>query len=60
MLNKQSVKLALRAGVALGCTIARRSKFDRKQYFYAGACFNARGLFGPIKECSSEARINHG
>jgi len=33
--NKAAVKLALRAGLALGSTIARRSKFDRKQYFYA-------------------------
>lgn len=28
------VRKALLAGLALNCTIARESKFDRKQYFY--------------------------
>lgn len=37
MPNQEAVKLGIRAGLALGCNIARRSKFDRKQYFYAGA-----------------------
>ncbi|CAG9461481.1 unnamed protein product [Pedinophyceae sp. YPF-701] len=34
-LSAQAVALALRAGLALGSDIARHSKFDRKQYFYA-------------------------
>jgi aspartyl-tRNA(Asn)/glutamyl-tRNA(Gln) amidotransferase subunit B len=32
--NAGAVRLALRAGLALGCTIARESTFDRKHYFY--------------------------
>ncbi|KAI8466141.1 MAG: GatB/GatE catalytic domain-containing protein [Monoraphidium minutum] len=35
VLNGEMVKLAVKAGLALNCDIARRSKFDRKQYFYA-------------------------
>jgi aspartyl-tRNA(Asn)/glutamyl-tRNA(Gln) amidotransferase subunit B len=35
MLNQEAVNLAIRAGIALNANIARRSKFDRKQYFYA-------------------------
>ena len=34
MLNEEAVELAIRAGLALNCTIAAESKFDRKQYFY--------------------------
>jgi aspartyl-tRNA(Asn)/glutamyl-tRNA(Gln) amidotransferase subunit B len=34
--NQEAVKLGVRAGLALGCDVAMRSKFDRKQYFYAG------------------------
>ncbi len=33
-LNREAVVLAARAGLALGCDIARRSGFDRKHYFY--------------------------
>eukprot|EP00879_Flechtneria_rotunda_P008332 GHRR01008727.1.p1 GENE.GHRR01008727.1~~GHRR01008727.1.p1 ORF type:complete len:507 (+),score=170.60 GHRR01008727.1:991-2511(+) len=35
MLNQQAVNLAIKAGIAVNAQIARRSKFDRKQYFYA-------------------------
>jgi aspartyl-tRNA(Asn)/glutamyl-tRNA(Gln) amidotransferase subunit B len=35
VLNAEAVDLAIRAGIALNANIARRSKFDRKQYFYA-------------------------
>lgn len=34
VLNGEAVAMAVRAGMALGCTIRPRSKFDRKQYFY--------------------------
>ena len=34
MLNQEMVQKAIVAGLALNCQIARRSKFDRKQYFY--------------------------
>lgn len=34
VLNRQALLLGLRAGLALDCTSSRRSKFDRKNYFY--------------------------
>ncbi len=34
VLNAEAVELAIRAGLALNCTIAERTKFDRKNYFY--------------------------
>lgn len=34
VLNRRAVELALRAGIALHCTIAPRSVFARKNYFY--------------------------
>ena len=34
VLQREAVTLALRAGVALGCSIRRRSQFARKNYFY--------------------------
>ena len=34
VLNEKVLEYAVRAGIALNCTIARYSKFDRKQYFY--------------------------
>ncbi len=34
VLNAQALALAVRAGLALGCTIPPRTKFDRKNYFY--------------------------
>ena len=33
-LNRAAVECALRVGLALGCSIARRCGFDRKNYFY--------------------------
>lgn len=35
VLNAEAVELAIKAGLALNCTIAERTKFDRKNYFYA-------------------------
>jgi hypothetical protein len=35
VINAEAVDLAIRAGIALNAHIARRSQFDRKQYFYA-------------------------
>ncbi len=34
VLNRQAVELAIRAGLALQCTINDSSEFDRKHYFY--------------------------
>jgi aspartyl-tRNA(Asn)/glutamyl-tRNA(Gln) amidotransferase subunit B len=34
VLNPQAVDYALKAGLALGCTVNRRSHFARKHYFY--------------------------
>ncbi len=34
VLNEEALALAIRAGLALGCTIRQRTKFDRKNYFY--------------------------
>ena len=34
VLNRRAVELAIRAGLALGCTIQHRSIFARKNYFY--------------------------
>ncbi|MEM7516426.1 MAG: Asp-tRNA(Asn)/Glu-tRNA(Gln) amidotransferase GatCAB subunit B, partial [Planctomycetota bacterium] len=34
VLNKEAHALAVRAALALGCDVAPRSKFDRKNYFY--------------------------
>lgn len=34
VLNEKAVELAVKTGLALGCEIARYSKFDRKHYFY--------------------------
>ncbi len=33
-LNREVVRLAARAGLALGCAVRPRSRFDRKNYFY--------------------------
>jgi len=35
VLNREAVELAMRVGFALGCEVHRRSRFDRKHYFYA-------------------------
>jgi len=34
VLNKQALYFAVKTGLALGCDIAERLKFDRKNYFY--------------------------
>ena len=34
VLNEGVLRKAITAGLALGCDVARQSKFDRKQYFY--------------------------
>ena len=34
VMNKEAVKLTVMSGMMLGCEIARRATFDRKNYFY--------------------------
>lgn len=34
VLNKRVVEFAIRTGIALNCTIAEQTRFDRKNYFY--------------------------
>src|ERR1700745_1957731 len=34
VLNKRAVEMAMRASVALNCTVHQRSRFARKNYFY--------------------------
>ncbi|MBP7275012.1 MAG: Asp-tRNA(Asn)/Glu-tRNA(Gln) amidotransferase subunit GatB [Kiritimatiellae bacterium] len=34
VLNREAIRLTVRAGMLLGCQISRRSKWDRKNYFY--------------------------
>jgi aspartyl-tRNA(Asn)/glutamyl-tRNA(Gln) amidotransferase subunit B len=34
VLNERAVEFAIKLGLALNCTIAKVTKFDRKQYFY--------------------------
>src|SRR4051794_22962305 len=34
VMNKAAVELAMMVGMALSCTIAARSRWDRKSYFY--------------------------
>jgi len=34
VLNREAVRLGLRAALALGCEVDRASRFDRKHYFY--------------------------
>jgi aspartyl-tRNA(Asn)/glutamyl-tRNA(Gln) amidotransferase subunit B len=34
VLNKQALEYAMKASMALNCTVAAESKFDRKNYFY--------------------------
>ena len=33
-LNREAVAMGVRVGLALGCTVRRRSRFARKNYFY--------------------------
>jgi aspartyl-tRNA(Asn)/glutamyl-tRNA(Gln) amidotransferase subunit B len=34
VINKQAVEMAVRVGLALGCEIAKKTKWDRKSYYY--------------------------
>ncbi len=49
-LNRAVVEYAVRAGLALGCTVHTHSKFDRKNYFYPDLpkAFQVSQLYQPI------------
>ena len=49
-LNKAVVEYASRAGLALGCKIARNFKFDRKNYFYPDnpKAYQISQLYAPL------------
>ncbi|MDP2104080.1 MAG: Asp-tRNA(Asn)/Glu-tRNA(Gln) amidotransferase subunit GatB, partial [Candidatus Gracilibacteria bacterium] len=52
VLNERIIDLAVRAGIAMGCTINESSVFDRKSYFYPDlpAGFQITQLYHPIVE----------
>lgn len=49
-LNREVLEYAIRAGIALGCTITRNFKFDRKNYFYPDLpkAYQVSQLYAPI------------
>jgi len=50
VLNRSVVEYAVRAGLALGCQITRKNKFDRKNYFYPDLpkAYQVSQLYQPI------------
>lgn len=52
VLNERVIDLAVRAGIAMGCTVNESSVFDRKSYFYPDlpAGFQITQLYHPIVE----------
>lgn len=52
VLNEKIIDLAVRAGIAMGCTVNESSVFDRKSYFYPDlpAGFQITQLYHPIVE----------
>lgn len=53
VLNEEIINFAVRAGLAMLCTIRETSVFDRKSYFYPDlpAGFQITQLYHPIAEC---------
>ena len=49
-LNRAVLEYALRAGLALGCTVTQNCKFDRKNYFYPDLpkAYQVSQLYAPI------------
>ena len=50
VLNERAVELAARAALALGCTVAPVSRFDRKNYFYPDLpkAYQISQLYAPL------------
>lgn len=65
VLNEHMVELAAKAGMALGCEIAGKSSFDRKNYYYADTAKNYQisqadypiAQWGAIELASSGKRV---
>ena len=49
-LNRTVVEYAVRTGLALGCTITRHTRFDRKNYFYPDLpkAYQVSQLYAPV------------
>ena len=58
MVNRKVVEYACRAGLALNCEITRRSRFDRKNYFYPDLpkAYQVSQLYLPI---ARNGRVPH-
>ncbi|MDR1438967.1 MAG: Asp-tRNA(Asn)/Glu-tRNA(Gln) amidotransferase subunit GatB [Clostridiales bacterium] len=50
VLSRAAVECAVKAGLALGCSIARRTRWDRKNYFYADSpkAYQISQLYAPL------------
>ena len=50
VLNEKVLEFAVKAGLALGCTITKSSRFDRKNYFYPDLpkAYQISQLYAPI------------
>jgi aspartyl-tRNA(Asn)/glutamyl-tRNA(Gln) amidotransferase subunit B len=50
VLNRAAVEGAVKAGLALGCRIARRARWDRQNYFYADSpkAYQISQLYAPL------------
>ncbi|MDR1062273.1 MAG: Asp-tRNA(Asn)/Glu-tRNA(Gln) amidotransferase subunit GatB, partial [Clostridiales bacterium] len=50
VLSRAAVEGAVKAGLALGCEIARRTRWDRKNYFYADSpkAYQISQLYAPL------------
>ena len=57
VLNRTAVEMAIRAGLALGCTIRERSTWSRKHYFYPDLPKAIRSLSTISRSASTAAEI---
>ncbi|KAN0064024.1 hypothetical protein ACQY0O_003630 [Thecaphora frezii] len=53
VLNRSALCLAVRASIALGCTVHPHSRFDRKHYFYSDlpAGYQITQKYAPLANC---------